>query len=120
MQRRLVIHLQPLAPPKPCASQACNGCGVCCAVAPCPLGMLLSRRTEGACVALEWDADGVRYTCGAVSAPERHLPWLPAAAARRLALRWISAARGCDSTLEVDRAALSAAAGPAPCDHPAG
>ncbi|MDT0138632.1 hypothetical protein [Acidovorax sp. PRC11] len=34
--------------------QPCNGCGLCCLAEPCPLGMLVSRRRHGACVALRW------------------------------------------------------------------
>ena len=62
--------------------------------------MLLSRKRQGACHALLWDATAARYHCGVVAQPQRWLPWLPAALARRLALRWIAAARGCDSDLE--------------------
>ena len=94
-----VIHLHPHAPAKPAEGAACNGCGVCCAAAPCPLGVLISRRTSGPCAALEWH-DGL-YLCGAVLAPERHLPWLPRAWASALARRWIAAAKGCDSDLLV-------------------
>jgi hypothetical protein len=61
--------------------------------------MLLSRRRSGACAALAWDPGDGRYRCGAVAAPGRWLPWLKASWARRLALRWISAAKGCDSDL---------------------
>jgi len=99
-----VIRLQPEAPPKPAAGQACNGCGVCCAWAPCPLGMLVSGKREGACRALQWQADAGLYRCGMVAAPEQVLPWLPRPAARlmsRLARRWISAASGCDADLAV-------------------
>ena len=95
-----VILLEPAAPPKPRPGRPCNGCGVCCAAEPCPLGMLVSRRRHGACAALSWDEAGRRYRCGAVAEPRRFVRWLPAALARRLALRWISAGRGCDSTLE--------------------
>jgi len=95
-----IIHIQPQAPPKPAEGQACNGCGVCCTAAPCPLGMLISRRRHGACVALAWDAAEMRYRCAVVVAPEDWLPWLPAPLARRLALRWIAAAKGCDSDLQ--------------------
>jgi hypothetical protein len=35
-------------------------------------------------------------------APRRWLPWLPATLARRLAWRWIAAARGCDADLDTD------------------
>jgi hypothetical protein len=96
-----VILLHQAAPPKPPAGQACNGCGVCCAAAPCPLGILISRRRRGRCAALSWDDGDGRYRCGVVGEPQRWLPWLPRAWARRLALRWIAAQQGCDSDLEV-------------------
>ncbi len=95
-----VILLRPEAPPKPAAGAACNGCGVCCAAEPCPLGMLLSRRRRGACRALLWDDGTRRYRCGAIAAPRRFVPWLPAAWTRRLAWRWIAAASGCDCDLQ--------------------
>jgi hypothetical protein len=97
---RRVILLHPQAPPKPALGQDCNGCGVCCATDPCPLGIWISRRRHGACAALLWSDSQQRYHCGAAAAPERFLPWLPASVARRLALRWISAARGCDADVE--------------------
>jgi hypothetical protein len=112
-----VIHLHPAAPPKPPVGAACNGCGLCCAAEPCPLGMLLSRRRRGACVALAWseveatsndpsDATaGGNYRCGVLVAPGRWLPWLPAPLARALARRWIAAGRGCDAELEPQPAA---------------
>ena len=105
-----VILLHPQALPKPEAGRTCNGCGVCCAVAPCPLGIWLSRRRHGACVALSWsdgaDGEGAegaegRYLCGAVAEPARWLPWLPKRVAGALARRWIAAAKGCDSDLQV-------------------
>jgi hypothetical protein len=102
-----VIHLHPAAPGKPAEGAACNGCGVCCAADPCPVGMLVSGRRNGACDALAWDDGQRRYRCGMASDPSRVLRWLPAALAplvRRLSLRWIAAARGCDSDLEPVRA----------------
>ena len=95
-----VILLHPQAPPKPPEGAACNGCGLCCAAQPCPLGMLISRRRQGACAALLWDEPRQHYRCGAVAAPRRFLPWLPAPLASALARRWIAAQRGCDSDLE--------------------
>ena len=95
-----VIHIHAQAPRKPAEGRACNGCGVCCATAPCPLGMWVSRKRVGACKALRWDDAGRHYRCGVVDEPDRWLPWLPAALARRLALRWIAAADGCDSDLQ--------------------
>ncbi len=94
-----VILLHEAAPRKPAEGQACNGCGVCCAAQPCPLGMLVTRRRQGRCAALRWDPGG-RYACGMVSQPRRFLPWLPAAWTRAVALRWIAAGRGCDSDLQ--------------------
>lgn len=98
-----VILLHPQAPAKPAPGQACNGCGVCCAAEPCPLGMWLSRRRHGACAALQWHNDGAQYRCGALAEPQRWLPWLPKTWARALARRWIAAAQGCDSDLEPQR-----------------
>jgi hypothetical protein len=94
------ILLQPQAPPKPTVSAACNGCGLCCAAEPCPLGMAVSRRRQGACAALLWRADEGRYACGVLDDPGRWLPGLPSVLARRLARRWIAAGRGCDCDLE--------------------
>lgn len=87
-----VILLHAEAPPKPAPGAACNGCGVCCAAEPCPLGVLLSRRRHGACVALDWDGDAGRYVCRAVQTGPAPL--------RALARRWIAAGAGCDCTLE--------------------
>lgn len=97
--QRVVIEIHADAPPKPAEGAPCNGCGLCCAWQPCPVGAWVSGRRTGACAALEWHADGGRYRCGMVVAPERHVRWLPSIAAplvRRAVLRWIAAARGCD------------------------
>ncbi|MFZ2987387.1 hypothetical protein [Ideonella sp.] len=94
------MRLHPSAPPKPAPGDACNGCGVCCAAEPCPLGMLVSWRTRGPCVALDWADAAGQYRCSMVSDPRSRLPWLPKRLApwiSRLALRWISAASGCDA-----------------------
>jgi hypothetical protein len=94
-----VIYLQTDAPAKPAPGQPCNGCGVCCAWQPCPLGVLASRRRHGSCVALRWAADAGQYRCGLLTAPETVWPWLPAIARpllQRLARRWIAAGIGCD------------------------
>ena len=97
------IRIEPLAPPKPAEGAACNGCGVCCLVAPCPVGMLVSQRRSGPCTALAWSATERRYHCGMLTEPERHMGglgrWL-----RRPMRRWIAAGRGCDSNLEVGSA----------------
>ncbi|MDE2370577.1 MAG: hypothetical protein KGN16_16530 [Burkholderiales bacterium] len=96
---RRVVMLHVAAPAKPAEGEPCNGCGLCCAAAPCPLGMLAGRRLRGACAALIWSDSERRYRCGVVEAPRRWLPWLPAAWARQLALRWIASGSGCDSDL---------------------
>jgi hypothetical protein len=101
---RQVIRLHPAAPAKPPEHAPCNGCGVCCAAEPCPIGVLVSGRLTGACAALMWNGDAGKYRCGMVSAPADVLRWLPVALAplaARLARRWISAASGCDSDLVV-------------------
>lgn len=91
-----VIRLHAEAPQKPPPGAACNGCGVCCAAEPCPLGALLSRRRNGECVALQWHADAARYRCGVVDDPARWLRWLPRRWGVALASRWIAAGAGCD------------------------
>lgn len=101
-----VIHIHPDAPPKPAVGSPCSGCGVCCATEPCPVGIVLSRRRHGACVALVWDDAQHRYLCGAMVRPEVHLRFAPRWL-QRLFARWvarmIAAGRGCDSTLVVER-----------------
>ena len=107
-----VIHIQDAAPPKPREGSPCNGCGVCCLSAPCPLGMVLSGRRTGACAALRWVEGSQVYRCGAIVEPQgvlrERLPgWLRplglglapllAGAARR----WVAAGSGCDSSLDV-------------------
>lgn len=100
-----VIYLHPEAPPKPAPGQACNGCGVCCAAEPCPVGMLVSRRRRGACAALVWEPEDHRYRCGVVSAPQRYIRprWL-ALWLEHSARRLIAAGEGCDCNLSVETA----------------
>ncbi|MFM8901291.1 MAG: hypothetical protein ACKOF9_15300 [Burkholderiales bacterium] len=93
------------APAKPGWAEPCNGCGVCCAYAPCPVGVLISKRRSGACAALEWVDAEKRYRCGVLVDPTRytgvHAVWA-LALIRRLASRMISAGSGCDCSLEVE------------------
>lgn len=106
-----IILIQPAASAKPAVGMPCNGCGVCCLYAPCPLGVVLSRRHQGPCVAVRWSEDAAQYRCGALCESEAVLlslfpgrmcssaTWL-APALGRLAKRWIGVGIGCDSTLE--------------------
>ena len=99
---QILIHAD--APAKPLPGAACNGCGVCCALMPCPLSRALLGHRTGSCPALTWQSEGRRYACGLVIAPASHLRWLPlplAALATRLARRWIAAGTGCDCDAEV-------------------
>ena len=113
-----IIHIQDAAPPKPPEGSPCNGCGVCCLSAPCPLGMVLSGRRTGTCIALRWDDGSQIYRCGAISEPQAvlrdRLPGLlhPLASALApllagAARRWVAAGSGCDSSLEVGELARS-------------
>lgn len=110
--RSQIIHIEARAPVKPESGQACNGCGVCCALEPCPVGALLSASRHGACAALVWNTTAGRYQCGALVAPERSvrqalprglqglarpLTWV----LRRWAARWIAVGIGCDSELQI-------------------
>ena len=98
--RRILIAAE--APPKPAAGAPCNGCGVCCAAEPCPLGVLVSRRRHGACAARVWSDSECRYRCGLLADPRRFVPLLPAAWTRGLARRWIAAGAGCDADFETE------------------
>jgi|SRR5882724_5890885 len=97
--RTQTIWLHDGVPAKPELGQACNGCGVCCASEPCPVGMLVSARRHGRCRALRHDATLGRYRCGLMMAPT-HGYWLGRVwrqLIRRLVSRWIAAGTGCDS-----------------------
>jgi hypothetical protein len=99
-----VIELHPAAPAKPALNQPCNGCGVCCASEPCPLGVLATGRRQGACAALVWKPDERSHRCGLIEQLWAYLwPWLGwgAPLLRRLALRSIAAGAGCDCSLSV-------------------
>lgn len=107
-----IIRIEPAAPVKPAPGAPCNGCGVCCLWAPCPLGVLLSRRRRGACVAVSWQAASQQYRCDALAAPAAllpgNLPGIVRAPLTRLlrgsaplVRRWIAAGQGCDSNLVV-------------------
>lgn len=85
-----VIHLRPDAPVKPALGAACTGCGVCCALEPCPLGRLLSLKWRGQCRMLKWQAG--RYVCGAMEGPR----WTTG-----MVRRWIAAGHGCDAAVSI-------------------
>jgi|SRR5450830_493327 len=105
----ILIHVD--GPPKPLPGAPCNGCGVCCLLEPCPLGVVLSGRRHGACAAVRWTGAPHHYRCGALVEPLgvlqnllpapllRLAPWL-APGLVRLAKRWIAVGVGCDSTVE--------------------
>jgi len=96
-----VIHVHPEAPSKPAYGASCNGCGVCCLAEPCPLGILLSRRRQGACVALRWSSENRRYQCGALAQPRETLGWFGRwPFIRAWVYRWIAAGQGCDASIE--------------------
>lgn len=59
------------APAKPEFAEACNGCGVCCLMQTCAMGLDLHGETKGPCPSLTW-RDG-RFWCDLVS---RH-PMVP-------------------------------------------
>lgn len=111
----VTIHIECEAPPKPGLGAPCNGCGVCCLMEPCPLGVLLSGRRRGACGALRWQPASRQYRCGAITRAQEvlraRLPTfahgvvpLLAALLERLARRWVAAGVGCDCDVSSDLA----------------
>lgn len=126
--KAFTIHIHPAAPPKPALGSACNGCGVCCLVAPCPVGMVLSRSRQGACHVLRWNVEDSRYRCGAIDAPgdvlAQVLPrWAggvaPALAPllRLWARRWIALGIGCDSSVQATAPVLTTSHAANPATH---
>lgn len=102
MSRQVSLHA--LSPAKPATGAACNGCGACCALEPCPVARLFLLQWRGGCRALLWTPADSRYSCGMVVAPARFLPWLPAlllAPASRFFARRIALGQGCDADIEV-------------------
>jgi hypothetical protein len=102
---RQTIPLHAAAPVKPAYGAACNGCGVCCAYATCPLGRIVFLRRRGPCPALRWSVAQSRYHCGLAVAPGDYLAWLPAALSgfvARSVLRRIAANTGCDATVDTE------------------
>ncbi len=104
MSRRL-IYLQQAAPPKPEMGKPCNGCGVCCAFATCPVARVFLWRAKGPCPALEWHGHEGRYLCGMLLRPATYLRWLPWRMegwfSRRIR-RWIAAGIGCDASITAE------------------
>lgn len=101
----MIIEIHAAAPPKPALGETCNGCGVCCAVEPCPVGVFVLFQSKGPCRALLWQPEQRRYACGMVVRPSDHLRWLPVALdawAGRLFARKIAAGSGCDADYETD------------------
>ncbi|WP_423600845.1 hypothetical protein [Roseateles sp. MS654] len=102
-----VVWIQPEAPGKPALGEPCNGCGLCCLAEPCPLGMLVSLKREGACRALQWSDEDRQYRCGMLMHPTRHLglprlrpDGLINRLIRRYARRMIAAGIGCDAEIK--------------------
>ncbi len=113
------IHIHRDAAPKPAPGAPCNGCGLCCLLEPCPLGVILSRRRHGACVAVRWHDELRQYRCGALCEPVAVLQRVLPARLQRLtpglapllarwAQRWIAVGQGCDSRLDATVPALPA------------
>jgi hypothetical protein len=96
------VELHPRSPQKPSFGAPCNGCGVCCAAAPCPVAMAFLFQFRGKCRALLWQDE--RYVCGMVVCPDTYVKLLPKAwregSCRFFASR-IAAGQGCDSTAEM-------------------
>ena len=102
--KRTIIYLQRAAPSKPALGATCNGCGVCCAAATCPVARVFLMQWRGPCQALEWEAGAGRYRCGMLVRPAHYLPILPHGAApwfARRIKRWIAAGIGCDCSVDV-------------------
>jgi hypothetical protein len=63
------------------------------------MGMLVSLKRRGRCVALRWDETQMRYLCGMLATPDAR--GVLARWRNRIAARWIAAGVGCDADIEV-------------------
>ncbi len=93
------LQMEKDAPPRPKFGEPCNGCGLCCAYAPCPMAEFYLWQLKGWCRALEWHAGEKRYLCGLVAAPDRHIWYIPRFlrnAAGRYFSRGVARGSGCD------------------------
>jgi len=107
-KKLVTLKIHPAAPPKPREGEPCNGCGVCCLAEPCPMGALLTLRTQGPCQWLDWNAATHTYRCGVLAATDPNA--LPDHAGgfkrwwrqrlHRAARRWIAAGHGCDCSMD--------------------
>ncbi len=68
---REAVHGVGGPPRKPAEGQSCNGCGLCCAIALCPLAVELLEAAKAPCPAMEF-AEG-RFWCGLARRPSRYL-----------------------------------------------
>ena len=101
----VLVRLDARAPVQPALGAACNGCGVCCAMEPCPVGRAVTGKRTGACAALVWDEPNCVYRCGVLTQPQAMLmrlglPSVLTAALAPLLRVWarraIAAGKGCD------------------------
>jgi hypothetical protein len=118
-QHTVIIPIFAQAPSKPVLGAPCNGCGVCCLLQPCPLGVLLSGYRHGECQALRWQAHTMLYRCGAItssrevvsqSVPKWMVWCVPVLSALlgRWAQRWVAAGVGCDCDVELGSVRIEA------------
>lgn len=99
------VELHPLTPAKPGYGAPCNGCGVCCAVGPCPVAYVFLFQAREKCRALLWQDDASRYVCGLVVYPDRYVRLIPQALRGRAGSFFasrIAAGAGCDFDAEMD------------------
>jgi len=98
------IELDAQAPSKPVLGAPCNGCGICCAAAPCPVAILFLFQRKGRCRALLWQVENARYVCGMVVQPDyfsRVIPTFSRQWAGAFFASRISAGTGCDADIEI-------------------
>lgn len=88
-------------PFKPAFGLPCNGCGYCCAEAPCGVAtqFIPDHPEEGPCRAMEFDAG--QFVCGMIRHPSRYMPdlqndWADGVLGGMIA-EALGAGRGCDA-----------------------
>lgn len=110
MNEARLVELHMLAPAKPDDGLPCNGCGICCAAAPCPVAHVFLFQFSGKCRALLWQDGENRYVCGMAVCPDRYVSLIPQRWRERTGKFFasrIAAGTGCDFAAEVDEEPLA-------------
>lgn len=83
------------APSKPAFGMPCNGCGLCCQMEVCAVGVAALGNVPAPCPGLRFD--GARFRCMVIETADEHSPMASLLMRARLGIDL-----GCDSEIEAE------------------